>query len=197
MTGDPTTCLAVRFGNVLGSSGSVLPLFQRQILAGGPITITDPEMVRYFLTAHEAVQLVITAATMGRGGEVFVLDMGEPIKILNLAERMVRLHGLELHEDIRILFTGPRPGEKLFEELVSSAEHLIATDHEKLNVVRIQRQSSEKVREWLSPLREMVGEQDQAGVLSKMQEMVPEYQASETARHSVTQASCPSHPKAR
>jgi FlaA1/EpsC-like NDP-sugar epimerase len=123
----------VRFGNVLGSSGSVIPKFKAQIAAGGPITITHPEITRYFMSIPEAAQLVMQAGLMGQGGDIFVLDMGEPVKIVNLAEDMIRLSGLNL-DDIAIEFVGLRPGEKLYEELLADDEHTLPTPHPKLRI---------------------------------------------------------------
>jgi len=128
--------MSVRFGNVLGSRGSVLPLFLDQLKHGGPLTVTDPEMKRYFMTIPEAVSLVLQASTLGQGGEVFVLDMGEPVMIVNIAEELIRLHGMEPYRDIDIQFTGLRPGEKLFEEILTSEEGTDASCHEKIFVAR-------------------------------------------------------------
>ena len=128
-----TRFVIVRFGNVLGSSGSVIPKFREQIAKGGPITITHPEITRYFMSIPEASQLVMQAGLMGNGGEIYVLDMGEPVKISALAADMIRLSGLQL-DDVKIEYIGLRPGEKLYEELLTDDEHTIATQHEKLRI---------------------------------------------------------------
>ena len=124
--------VSVRFGNVLGSRGSVVPTFLRQIRAGGPVTVTHPEMQRYFMTIPEAVQLVLQAGALGRGGEVFLLDMGEPIRIVDIATDLIRLSGLTVGTDIEIKFSGVRPGEKLYEEMFFSAENVLTTEHPKV-----------------------------------------------------------------
>lgn len=137
LNGNPTTrFMAVRFGNVIGSSGSVIPLFQEQIARGGPVTVTHPEVVRYFMSIPEAAQLILQAGSMGEGGEIFILDMGEPVKIIDIARDLIRLHGLQPDVDIPIVFIGLRPGEKLYEELITDGEGITQTGHKKVFVLR-------------------------------------------------------------
>jgi FlaA1/EpsC-like NDP-sugar epimerase len=171
-----TRFVAVRFGNVLGSSGSVVPIFRRQIEAGGPITVTHPDMKRYFMTIPEASQLVMQAGAIGQGGEIFVLDMGEPIRILDLAREMIARAGLRPEEDIAIKFTGIRPGEKLHEQLASDNERTRPTSHGKIRVWQLTAASEEQVDKMLTILSEVVNA-DRADVIRALKQCVPEYQA--------------------
>jgi FlaA1/EpsC-like NDP-sugar epimerase len=148
-----STFVSVRFGNVLASAGSVVQIFQRQIAAGGPVTITHPDMRRYFMSIPEAVQLVLQASAMGKGSEIFVLDMGEPVRIVDLARNMIRLAGLVPDEDIELRFTGLRPGEKLFEELQMEGEDMLPTYHEKIKIFRSEGPSPAALTQWLETLR--------------------------------------------
>jgi FlaA1/EpsC-like NDP-sugar epimerase len=171
-----TRYISVRFGNVLGSAGSVIPIFRQQILEGGPITVTHPEMIRYFMTIPEAAQLVLEAASIGGGGEIFVLDMGEPVKIIDLATDMIRLSGLTPNEDIQIEFSGIRPGEKLYEELLTHDENTSRTQHSKIFVGRIQPYPEDRVEQGLSRLQQLVHAGDVDGLRAFLAEYLPEAQ---------------------
>ncbi len=171
-----TKFVAVRFGNVLGSSGSVVPIFKEQIAAGGPVTITHREMTRYFMTIPEASQLVLQAFSMGKGGEVFVLDMGEPVKIVDLARNLILLSGLQPDHDIRIQFSGVRPGEKLFEELNLDDESLIPTAHAKIrSYICPFDVNAREIEARLQDLRRIVEMNDVSGLALLLKEMIPDY----------------------
>jgi FlaA1/EpsC-like NDP-sugar epimerase len=173
--GGPTTLLAVRFGNILGSDGSVLPLFQWQISRGGPVTVTHPETTRYFMLLSEAAQLVLQAGTIGQGGEIFFLDMGEPIRILDLARDLLRLSGFHPGEDVPIELIGLRPGERLTEELVMDREELGATDHPKVFTVRGPVLDAEAFRLDLEKLRRLVVARDATGAVEQLRSMSARY----------------------
>ncbi|WP_441000588.1 polysaccharide biosynthesis protein [Fodinibius sp. SL11] len=171
-----TKFISVRFGNVLGSRGSVVPLFISQIKNGGPVTITDPEMMRYFMTIPEAVLLVMQAGSMGKGGEVFVLDMGEPVKILDMAEELIRLHGLEPYRDITIKITGLRPGEKLFEELLNAEEGVIETEHEEIfKAICSRKLSSSVLEKRINQLFSLLETDNKDSIRTQLKSIVPTY----------------------
>jgi FlaA1/EpsC-like NDP-sugar epimerase len=174
-----TKFVAVRFGNVLESNGSVVPMFKQQIAEGGPVTVTSKEVKRYFMTLPEASQLVIQAGALGKGGEVFVLDMGEPIKVLDLAEELIRLSGLEVSEDIEIKIVGLRPGEKMFEEILTEEERsrvLGNSGHEKIFIAKVEEVDRDKLEEDVKELERLAKEMDAEGIVRKLQEIVPNYQ---------------------
>jgi len=170
----PVRFITTRFGNVLGSNGSVIPLFAKQIEAGGPITVTHPDIIRYFMTITEACNLVLEAGCLGRGGEIFAFDMGESVKIKNMAESMIRLSGLVPYKDIDIIYTGLRPGEKLFEELLSDKEKILPTRHEKIMISKLT-ECNYRVMPEISRLIEMAEHTDQMEIVKLMKEIVPEY----------------------
>lgn len=184
LNGNGTRFMAVRFGNVIGSSGSVLPLFRRQLEKGGPITVTHPEVTRYFMTIHEAAQLILQAGGLGEGGEIFVLEMGTPVKIAEMAEELVRLSGKEPGKDVEIIFTGLREGEKLYEELITEDEDIISTKYEKIMVLSSNgnwngKNNQVEFTQWLNgaleDLYRIANSHDAHGIKRKLREIVPEY----------------------
>lgn len=170
-----TEFAAVRFGNVLGSNGSVIPLFREQIKNGGPVTVTHPEIIRYFMTIPEAVSLVLQAGAYAHGGEVFILDMGEPVKIVTLAENMIKMMGYKPYEDIQIKFTGLRPGEKLYEELLMKEEGLKKTDNNKIFIGKQMTIDTDKFTKDLEEMREICATNDKSRVIEKLKVLVPTF----------------------
>lgn len=171
-----TRFVTTRFGNVLGSNGSVIPTFKEQIKNGGPVTVTHPEVTRFFMTIPEATQLVLQAGSMGKGGEILLFDMGQPVKIVTLAEELIRLSGLQPYEDIEITFTGLRPGEKLYEELLLADEGVLHTHHEKICIARSSPPPREQLLKQLDRLMGAAKELDLNGVRAILRDIVPEYQ---------------------
>jgi FlaA1/EpsC-like NDP-sugar epimerase len=186
---DQSACrfVTVRFGNVLDSAGSVVPIFREQIARGGPVTVTDPRMERFFMTIPEAAQLVVQAGAMGQGGEIFVLDMGEPVRIVDLAADVIRLSGLQVGEDIEIQFIGLRPGEKLYEELHVTGEKHLATRHAKIMVAESRQHDVEDVR---SAIRQLaaIADQDPDRIRQTLQQVLPEYRPTPSAHAAVKRA---------
>lgn len=172
-----TQFITTRFGNVLGSNGSVIPLFEKQIANGGPLTVTHPDITRFFMTIPEACRLVLEAGSMGNGGEIFVFDMGKSVKIVDLAKKMIRLSGLELGKDINIVFTGLRPGEKLYEELLNAEENTQATHHQKILIAKVQRYQKEEVEKMIQQLHVALEEQDVYKMVRLLKLMIPEYKS--------------------
>jgi FlaA1/EpsC-like NDP-sugar epimerase len=179
--------VSVRFGNVLGSNGSVVPTFKEQIARGGPVTVTHPEMRRYFMTIPEACQLVLQSTTLGNGGEIFVLDMGEPVRIVDLARNLILLSGLRPDEDIKIVFTGTRPGEKLYEELNLHDECLLPTRHEKVKIFSGVALSGPTMENYLAALREIASRRDLPALVLLLKEILPDYNpGSELLRRAIS-----------
>lgn len=175
--GNTTKFITTRFGNVLGSNGSVIPLFKKQMENGGPITITHPDIVRYFMTIPEACELVLQAGTMGKGGEVFVFDMGEPVKILDLAKRMIKLSGLEPDNDIKIIYTGLRPGEKLYEELLTDDAKTLPTHNEKIMISKDPVMSYDEISSLVDEIVEVSEQSDKVEVVKVLKQIVPEFKS--------------------
>ncbi len=173
-----TKYVAVRFGNVLGSNGSVIPIFKKQIAAGGPVTVTHPEMRRYFMTIPEACQLVLQASAIGKGGQICVLDMGHPVKIVDLARNLILLSGLKPDQDIRIEFSGMRPGEKLYEELSTLLEDTIPTDHEKIRIFVGNGMPENDMLTWIDSLRDICTARDAGRLVVALKEIVQDYNPS-------------------
>ncbi|HEY5826404.1 MAG TPA: polysaccharide biosynthesis protein, partial [Cyclobacteriaceae bacterium] len=172
-----TAFVTTRFGNVLGSNGSVIPFFKKQIKSGGPITVTHPEITRYFMTIPEACQLVLEAGTMGKGGEIFIFDMGKSVKILDLAKKMIWLSGLEPEKDIDIVFTGLREGEKLYEELLTNQENTIQTHHEKIMIARVKEYSFDEINKFVDLFHDLINDRNELKMVALMKELVPEYKS--------------------
>lgn len=172
-----TKFITTRFGNVLGSNGSVIPRFKKQIEKGGPITITHPEITRYFMTIPEACQLVLEASATGKGGEIFIFDMGNSVKIVDLAHKMIRLSGLTLDKDIQIVYTGLRPGEKLFEELLNIKENTLKTHHSQLLIAKIAPADYSIIKQKTDELIELFDSQNNQSIVAKMKEIVPEFKS--------------------
>ena len=170
-----TKFMTVRFGNVLGSAGSVTPLFRKQIAEGGPVTVTHPEIERFFMTIPEAVQLILQAGSMGDGGEIFVLEMGKPVKVLHLAEKLITLSGKRPYQDIEIIFTGLRPGEKMYEELLNHGEKLITTTHDQIMAARSQPFAVKFIKTQVEEIQRLVRYRDDKALREKFKELVPEY----------------------
>ncbi|MES2838630.1 MAG: nucleoside-diphosphate sugar epimerase/dehydratase [Bacteroidota bacterium] len=172
-----TKFVTTRFGNVLGSNGSVIPRFYKQIEKGGPITITDPEITRYFMTIPEACQLVLEAGAMGQGGEIFIFDMGKSVKIVDLAKRMIQLSGLTLGKDIQIVYTGLRPGEKLYEELLNNSENTVPTHHSQIMIAKVPQYKFEEISTEIDTLVGLFDSQNNFDIVKKMKLIVPEFKS--------------------
>jgi FlaA1/EpsC-like NDP-sugar epimerase len=167
--------MIVRFGNVVGSVGSVVPLFKKQIQEGGPVTVTHPDVTRFFMTIPEACQLILQAGSMGEGGEIFILDMGTPIKIADMARDLIRLSGFEPDVDIKIEYIGMRPGEKLYEELITDGENIVPTRHEKIMVLKGIECDLALLNGKIDELVGLAQGQNTDGIKAKLRQIIPEY----------------------
>ncbi len=177
LSNEKTSFITTRFGNVLGSNGSVIPLFRQQIENGGPITITHPEITRYFMTIPEACQLVLEAGAMGKGGEIFIFDMGKSVKIVDLARKMIKLSGLELGKDIQIKYIGLRPGEKLYEELLNDRENTLPTHHPQIMIAKVQQYEKAFIAEKVDLLISLFDAQENFEIVKLMKEVLPEFRS--------------------
>src|SRR5690606_4433590 len=172
-----TRFITTRFGNVLGSNGSVIPRFKAQIEKGGPVTVTHPEITRYFMTIPEACQLVLEAGSMGKGGEIYVFDMGKSVKIVELARKMIKLSGLVPNKDINIQYSGLRPGEKLYEELLNDLENTLPTHHRNIMIAKVREYDFEVVEAKIDQLVSLTKNQNEREIVLKMKELVPEFKS--------------------
>jgi len=183
-----TRFITTRFGNVLGSNGSVIPRFREQLAKGGPLTVTHPDIIRYFMTIPEACRLVLEAAFMGKGNEIFVFDMGTPVKIADLARRMIELAGLIPGEDIEIKYTGLRPGEKLYEELLATKENTLPTENEKIYRAQVREYDYEDICTLMSPLIDLAIKVDKMGTVRMMKGIVPEFKSKNSVYEALDKA---------
>jgi FlaA1/EpsC-like NDP-sugar epimerase len=172
-----TAFVTTRFGNVLGSNGSVIPLFKKQIEIGGPVTVTHPEVTRFFMTIPEACQLVLEAGTMGKGGEIFIFDMGKPVKIIDLARKMILLSGMQPGKDIEIVFSGLREGEKLYEELLNQSEDTIPTHHEKILIGKVEPYAYDEINRYIELFFDLVHDKNELKMVALMKELIPEFKS--------------------
>ena len=180
-----TRFITTRFGNVLGSNGSVIPRFKKQIEAGGPITVTHPEITRFFMTIPEACQLVLQAGALGHGGEIFVFDMGKSVKIVDLARKMIKLSGYEVGKDIHIVFTGLRPGEKLYEEVLNVKEKTLPTVHERIKIAKVREYNYGEVTDAMKALDIALQTKDNFAVVKQMKCIVPEFKSKNSTYESI------------
>ena len=180
-----TRFITTRFGNVLGSSGSVIPIFRQQIEEGGPVTVTHPEITRFFMTIPEACQLVLEAGAMGKGGEIFMFDMGQPVRIIDLARNMIRLSGLQPEKDIGIVFNGLRPGEKLYEELLNQDENTIPTHHPRILIARVHPPTYEIVAQQFGTLEKAWKTLDDFKIVAVIKEIIPDFRSNNSVFESL------------
>jgi FlaA1/EpsC-like NDP-sugar epimerase len=172
-----TRFVTTRFGNVLGSNGSVIPIFKKQIERGGPVTVTHPDITRYFMTIPEACQLVLEAGTIGQGGEIFIFDMGKSVKIVDLVRKMIKLYGLTVGKDIEIVYSGLRPGEKLYEELLNDQENTLPTHHPQIMRAKVQEFDHASVKAQVDDLISLFSSQNNVDIVAHMKAMVPEFKS--------------------